>query len=78
MKDWRCVGPIMIDWLDAAIAPPSSKRVRDPKHWRDRAEEARIKAELMADEQAIQTMLEVAEQYDRLAEKAEFSKHRLN
>ncbi len=78
MKDWRCVGPLTIEWQDVDIAQPSPKRLKDPKHWRDRAEEARIKAELMSDEQAVQTMLHVAEQYERLAERAELRSYHLN
>jgi hypothetical protein len=60
------------------IAPPSSTRTNDPKHWRDRAEEARIKAELMLDEQDVETMLRVAETYDWLAQKVEMGAYRLN
>jgi hypothetical protein len=67
-----------MEWREVAIAPPSSKRINDPRHWRDRAEEARIKAELMSDKQAVQTMLQVAEQYERLAQKAEVSAYNLN
>jgi hypothetical protein len=78
MKDWRSLGPLTIDWADVEIAPPSSKRIDDPKHWRDRADEARIKAELMLDEQAVETMLRVAEQYDRLAWKVEMGAYRVN
>jgi hypothetical protein len=40
------------------------------KHWRDRAEEARIHAEQMADPQA-KRMLDVAKNYDKLAARAE-------
>jgi hypothetical protein len=43
----------------------------DPKHWRDRAEEARIHAGRMADDDAKLTMLRIAEEYERLAERAE-------
>jgi hypothetical protein len=43
----------------------------DPKHWCDRAEEARAHAEQMTDRDAKQTMLEIAEQYEMLAKRAE-------
>jgi hypothetical protein len=43
----------------------------DPKHWRDRAEEARAHAEQMTDRDAKQTMREIAEQYEMLAKRAE-------
>jgi hypothetical protein len=44
--------------------------LKDPAHWRERAEEARRVAETLADPKARQTMLEIAESYDRLAERA--------
>ena len=53
------------------IAPPSSKRINDPEHWRNRAEEARTIAEQMSDRDAIATMLHVAGEYEDLAQKAE-------
>ena len=53
------------------VSPPDPRRLDDPKHWRDKAEEARRKAEDMTDSEARETMMRVAEQYDRLAEKAE-------
>jgi hypothetical protein len=45
--------------------------INDPKHWRDRAEEARAVAVWMSDEQARLAMLKIAEGYDHLAELAE-------
>jgi hypothetical protein len=56
---------------DHQIAPPDPSRLDDPSHWRDRAEEARVKAEQMADLSAIATMILVAKQYDILAQNAE-------
>ena len=53
------------------IAPPSPRRVKDPEHWRSRAEEARVIAERMNDPHAIGTMLKVAAQYEALAQYAE-------
>jgi len=43
----------------------------DPKHWRKRAEEARARAEQMTDRDARQTMLGIAEDYEKLAKRAE-------
>ena len=41
----------------------------NPKHWQDRAEETRTKAELLwYDEKEKQRMLRIAAEYDRLAE----------
>ena len=43
----------------------------DPKHWRNRAHEARIRAGELNDPEAKRQMLGVARGYDRLAERAE-------
>jgi hypothetical protein len=45
--------------------------INDPKHWRTRAGEARRLAAEMPDEVSKQMMLGVAEDYDRLAERAD-------
>jgi hypothetical protein len=39
--------------------------------WRERAEETRVLAERMVSQEARQDMLEIARQYDKLAEHAE-------
>lgn len=44
--------------------------LNNPKHWRERAEEARVKAEQFWNESEKQRMLRIAEEYDRLAERA--------
>jgi hypothetical protein len=43
----------------------------DAKHWRARAEEARAHAEQLSDPVARQTMLKIAEEYEKLAQQAE-------
>jgi len=43
----------------------------DAKHWRARAEEARVHAEQMDDLVARGTMLKIAEEYEKLAQRAE-------
>jgi hypothetical protein len=45
--------------------------VNDAKHWREPAEEARVHAEVMTDAEAKRTMLGIAAEYDRLAQRAE-------
>ncbi len=45
--------------------------LQDPKHWRKRADATRAKADLMADTAARQKLLRVAEEYGRLAQRAE-------
>ena len=44
--------------------------INDPEHWRNRAEEARTSAEQMNDEASKQTMLRIAADYEKLAERA--------
>lgn len=45
--------------------------VDNPARWRDRAEEARIQAEQMSDDDTKRMMLRVAEGYERMAHRAE-------
>ena len=50
---------------------PQAHYINDPGHWLDRAEEMRELAQDVKDEAARQTMLRLAQDYDRLAERAE-------
>jgi hypothetical protein len=43
----------------------------DPKHWRLRAEEARVCAKLIGDPESRRAMLEIADQYERIAKRTE-------
>jgi hypothetical protein len=45
--------------------------INDPKHWLDRAKEARALAEQIDDPEAKRTMLRNADDYERLAKRAE-------
>jgi hypothetical protein len=44
--------------------------LEDAEHWWSRAEETRTIAEIMTDPEARRTMFDIAEGYDRLAERA--------
>jgi hypothetical protein len=50
---------------------PYHRFFNDPKHWLERAEEARVHAEQMTDLTAKQMMLGIAADYERLAKRAE-------
>jgi hypothetical protein len=50
---------------------PQAHYINDPGHWRDRAEEMRALAKDVKDEAAKETMLRLAKDYDRLAERAD-------
>ena len=62
---------IAIPRRPAIVDPLDPMRVHDPQHWRDRAEEARTKAEQMRSLHAAAMMIRLSEQYDLMAEQAE-------
>jgi molecular chaperone GrpE (heat shock protein) len=45
--------------------------INDPKHWRERAEEARTVAQGIADEHSRKKLLRTAADYEELARRAE-------
>jgi len=49
----------------------STSYINDPEHWRQRAEETRTLAEAMSDETSKHMMLKIAEDYEKLAKRAE-------
>jgi hypothetical protein len=49
----------------------SNHSISDPKHWLARAKEARALAEQLDDAEAKRTMLATADDYERLAKRAE-------
>jgi hypothetical protein len=44
--------------------------INDPEHWRSRAKETRAIADQMTDADSRSAMLRIADDYDRLAERA--------
>jgi hypothetical protein len=57
--------------VSAAGARMPTSFINNPQHWRDRAEEMRTLAQTVKDEASKQTMLRIADDYDRLAFRAE-------
>jgi hypothetical protein len=57
-------------WVKGSGVPQAS-HINDPAHWRARAQEMRALADSAQDEAAKETMLKVAQDYERLAERAE-------
>lgn len=53
------------------MAKMSLELLNNAKHWRDRAEEARLHAEQLTDPEAKRMMLDIAKSYDKLAARAE-------
>jgi hypothetical protein len=51
--------------------PDTSASIATPKHWRERAEEARAMAAQISDQKAKSMMLHIAESYEKLAKRAE-------
>jgi hypothetical protein len=45
--------------------------INDAKHWRDRAAEMRVLSDEIKDPQALRMMLKLANDYDKLADRAE-------
>jgi hypothetical protein len=43
----------------------------DPKHWHDRAREARALAEKLLDPESKRGMLSIADEYEKIAQRAE-------
>jgi hypothetical protein len=49
--------------------------LRDSKHWRERANEARALADKETDEQVRRSILTVAEEYEKIAVRADLRKN---
>jgi hypothetical protein len=53
------------------VVLPTGRYINDPKPWRDRAAEMRALAEMMAEVETRAIMLRLADDYDKLADKAQ-------
>jgi hypothetical protein len=51
--------------------------INNPEHWRKRAEEMRLLADQMKDEDSKQAVLRIASEYDHLSQRAEQRAHGL-
>jgi hypothetical protein len=51
----------------------SNSILLNPKHWRDRADKTRAKADVILRDDLKKRLLRVAEEYERLAQRAEHS-----
>ena len=50
--------------------PVIKKPINDPQHWRDHAAEMRALADTMKDPETLAIMLRLADDYDKLADRA--------
>ncbi|KRR04422.1 hypothetical protein CQ12_38765 [Bradyrhizobium jicamae] len=50
--------------------------IKEPKYWRDRAEATRAKAKRYYDVRQVRRMLRVAEEYEKIADRAEQGQRR--
>jgi hypothetical protein len=66
---FRWIGRLLPELGPRAMVKPHL--INDPKHWRERAEEARTVAEALDDPEAKRMMFEIARGYERLAQRAE-------
>ena len=69
VKAWRRSGSDLRRSREGNFVPASL--INDPEHWRKRADEARSLADDMKDEISKQMTLQIADDYEHLAKRAE-------
>ena len=57
--------------MEGPNMPSRSEYINNPKRWHDRAAEMRVLSETMNDVEARATMLRLADDYDKMADRAE-------
>jgi hypothetical protein len=62
---------LTLEVKNGGVAQMPSSLINEPEYWRARAEEIRALADDMKNPDAQKTMLKVADDYDRLAKRAE-------
>jgi hypothetical protein len=59
-----------VSFSGSLMAKVPLELLNNPKHWRDRAEEVRMRAAQVSDPEAKRMMLRIAADYDKLAGRA--------
>lgn len=67
----REIGAIVAQTVGQVASGHMEPLYRDPQHWRDRAASTRAVAEQISDPESKRLMLEIVDQYEKLAQRAQ-------